>query len=108
LVIALLVALIVALRGSRRLLAAGVGAALVVMSAPVAVGLAVTSEHNIAKTVPRAELSFIRIASDDPRLTLLLLPQYAPLEDELLVRWGRIATLVSTSPLAFDTLRQDD
>ncbi|GAB3599574.1 hypothetical protein [Microbacterium tumbae] len=107
LVIAALIAIIAVLRGPRRLLATVAGAALVVAGVPVAAALAPAAER-ITVSVSPVELSFTTLTSDDPVLTLHVLPQYAPLREELLARWGRIAFLVASAELAFDTLSQDD
>ncbi len=105
--VAVLVSLIAAIRGPRRLLAATSVAALIAVGVPVTAGIA-SSSQDFTSSAPRDELSFTSVSSETSRLTLHVLAQYTPIADELLTRWGRIATLVSTSDLAFDTLHQDD
>ncbi|SJN13316.1 hypothetical protein FM113_17490 [Leucobacter sp. 7(1)] len=107
LVITALIAIIAVLRGPRRLVSTVAGAALIAAGVPVAAALAPAAER-ITVSVSPSELSFTTLTSEDPALTLHVLPQYAPLREDLLTRWGRIASLVASSELAFDTLSQGD
>lgn len=97
----------IVLLGSRRDLWQGAIVAVCATAVVVSGAVTVTAQHQrwgLPLADPASRL--IEAESDDGTLELAFMPEYRPVEDELVERWSRVQSILADTPVAFDRLEQ--
>lgn len=97
----------IVLLGSRRDFWRGAMSVMCAVVVAVSGALTVNAQQQrwgIPVTDPVSRL--VKVASDEGGLVLAFLPEYRPVEDELISRWSRVQSILSATPAAFDRLEQ--